>query len=281
MPLDRELSTPVNVRSAQSAARGSGATGYAAGGVLPSARIDNPVIGGTMKILVVDDHPLILAALGHVLKQLETAVEILDAQTAETGRKLAGEHPDLDLVLLDLSLPGTDGFALLEEFREQHPATPVVVLSASERPEDVVRALDLGAMGYVPKSASNEVMLQALRLVFSGGIYVPRSAIAELASEGSAAQRAGAAVGKVTPREIGLTDRQAEVLGLILQGLPNKLICRRLNLAEGTVKIHVAAILRALNVHNRTQAVIEASRLGLTIDGLLGPASPRPEAPRP
>ena len=234
-----------------------------------------------MKILVVDDHPLILAALGHVLKQLETAVEILDAPTAETGRQLVGEHPDLDLVLLDLSLPGTDGFALLEEFREQHPATPVVVLSASERPEDVLRALDLGAMGYVPKSAPNEVMLQALRLVFSGGIYVPRSAIAELASEGSAGQRPAAAAGKITPREIGLTDRQAEVLGLILQGLPNKLICRRLNLAEGTVKIHVAAILRALNVHNRTQAVIEASRLGLTIDGLLGPAAPRPTAPRP
>src|SRR5262249_29279509 len=179
-----------------------------------------PVIGGTMKILVVDDHPLILAALGHVLKQLETAVEILDAQTAETGRKLAGEHPDLDLVLLDLSLPGTDGFALLEEFREQHPATPVVVLSASERPEDVVRALDLGAMGYVPKSASNEVMLQALRLVFSGGIYVPRSAIAELASEGSAAQRPGAA-GKVTPREIGLTRRQGGGLRPLLPGGPH------------------------------------------------------------
>jgi DNA-binding NarL/FixJ family response regulator len=220
-----------------------------------------------MKILVVDDHPLILEALRYILHDLETAVDVLEAPNADTGRRLAEEHPDLDLLLLDLTLPGTNGFELLEEFRRDHPAVPVVVLSASERHEDVMRALDLGAMGYIPKSSPKEVMLQALRLVFSGGIYVPPAAITHQAA--AAPVRPAAPEGIVKPQDLGLTERQIEVLALILQGLPNKLICRQLNLAEGTVKIHVAAVLRALNVHNRTQAVIEASRLGLNLEGML------------
>jgi DNA-binding NarL/FixJ family response regulator len=220
-----------------------------------------------MKILVVDDHPLILEALHHVLRQLQADVEVLGAVTADEGRRLAALNPELDLLLLDLNLPGADGFALLEELRRSYPALPVVVLSASEQPEDVVRALDMGAMGYIPKTSSNEVMLQALRLVFSGGIYVPRAAIAESPPEPVARPRAPA-TSTITPHELGLTDRQAEVLAALLQGLPNKLICRKLDLAEGTVKIHVAAILRALGVHTRTQAVIQASRLGLTVDAM-------------
>jgi DNA-binding NarL/FixJ family response regulator len=228
-----------------------------------------------MKILVVDDHPLILEALHHVLKQLGTAVDVLDASTPAVGRKLAAEHPDLDLLVLDLTLPGVNGFELLEEFRQHYPAVPVVVLSASERPDDVMRALDMGAMGYIPKTSSKDVMLQALRLVFSGGIYVPPAAIAQAAT--APAAQTPQATGALAVQDLGLTERQMEVFALILQGLPNKLICRQLNLAEGTVKIHVAAILRALNVHNRTQAVIEASRLGLTIEGLMGvrPTDPR------
>jgi len=231
-----------------------------------------------MKILVVDDHPLILEALHHVLTQLEAVVTILDAQTAEAGRRLAAEHPDLDLLLLDLTLPGVNGFDLLGQLREEYPAVPVVVLSASERPQDVIRALDLGAMGYVPKTSSKEVMLQALRLVFSGGIYVPPAAITHQAATAPMPAVRSVTSSAMTPLDLGLTGRQIEVFALILQGLPNKLICRQLNLAEGTVKIHVAAILRALNVHNRTQAVIEASRLGLTIDGLMRHAA---EAPPP
>lgn len=230
-----------------------------------------------MKILVVDDHPLILEALRHLLKQLETVVEILDAPNAEAGRQLAAAHADLDLLLLDLTLPGVNGLDFLLELRQEYPAIPVVVLSASERPEDVMRALDLGAMGYIPKTSSKDVMLQALRLVLSGGIYVPPAAIAHQPPSPPARAVAGATI---APQQLGLTDRQMEVFALILQGLPNKLICRQLNLAEGTVKIHVAAILRALNVHNRTQAVIEASRLGLTIDGLLGRATPGPAGTR-
>jgi DNA-binding NarL/FixJ family response regulator len=216
-----------------------------------------------MKVLVVDDHPLILQALARVLKHLQADVQVLNAATASDGRAVLDEHPDADLLLLDLALPGTDGFELLAELRAAHPAVPVVVLSASERQVDVLRALDMGAMGYIPKTSSNAVLLQALRLVLSGGVYVPSAAVARGPEAARAASRA---------RDISLTRRQAEVLACMLQGLPNKLICRRLGLGEGTVKIHVAAILRALNVRNRTQAVIEASRRGFTIDRLPGEA---------
>jgi DNA-binding NarL/FixJ family response regulator len=125
-------------------------------------------------------------------------------------------------------------------------------------------------MGFIPKTSSNQVMLQALRLVLSGGVYLPPVALVH--HEGAETDLpTGSAVDsstgtRVTARELGLTGRQAQVLALILQGKPNKVICRELGLAEGTVKIHVAAILRALNVSTRTQAVIEASRLGLNLE---------------
>jgi len=225
-------------------------------------------------VLVVDDHPLILEALRHVLARLAIELEVFDAASAEAGRRLIDAHPDASLLLLDLTLPGADGFALLGAFRAAHPAVPVVVLSASERHVDVLRALDMGAMGYIPKRSPNPVMLQALRLVLSGGIYVPAAAIGPDPAVPRTPPAAAPAASRTTPRELGLTGRQAEVLGCILQGLPNKLICRRLALAGGTVKIHVAAILRALNVRNRTQAVIEASRLGITLDRLPRHAAP-------
>jgi len=227
-----------------------------------------------MKILVVDDHPLILEALHHVLRQLDSQVDVLDARTAEGGKALAASHPDAGLLLLDLGLPGADGFALLEELRTEHPDVPVVVLSGSDRREDILRAIDLGAMGYIPKTSSNQVMLQALRLVLSGGIYLPPIALTlrDTAAPAPRVEAAGPATVRTTPSDLGLTSRQAEVLALILEGRPNKDICRRLGLAEGTVKIHVAAILRALNVSTRTQAVIEASRIGLQLDSSVSTA---------
>jgi DNA-binding NarL/FixJ family response regulator len=150
----------------------------------------------------------------------------------------------------------------------------VVVLSASDQREDIMRSIDLGAMGFIPKTSSNPVMLQALRLVLSGGVYLPPVALGPRA--GIAAPpptRAADPAPGTSARDLGLTARQAQVLQLILQGKPNKVICRELGLAEGTVKIHVAAILRALNVSTRTQAVIEASRLGLHPEPVV-PAAP-------
>lgn len=221
-----------------------------------------------MKILIVDDHPLIRDAVRHVLTQLDRNVEVLDAETCnEAGERIAA-HPDLDLVLLDLSLPGSSGLSALESLRQQYPSVPVVVLSARDEPGVVLRALDAGAMGFIPKTSSNELMLSALRLVFSGGVYVPPQALSGDPPASSPAPGAAAPSG-VTPSEIGLTERQTEVLALMLQGKPNKVICRELNLAEGTVKIHVTAILKALGATNRTQAVIAASRIGLRIGNLM------------
>jgi len=224
-----------------------------------------------MKILIVDDHPLIREAVKHVLAQLDRDVQVLDAENCADANELIAANADLDLVLLDLSLPGSSGLSALESLREQHPSVPVVVLSARDEPDIVVRALDAGAMGFIPKTSSNELMLSALRLVFSGGVYVPPQALASDPEQGQSpitAPGTGPATG-MAPSEIGLTERQTEVLALMLQGKPNKVICRELNLAEGTVKIHVTAILKALGATNRTQAVIAASRLGLRIGNLM------------
>jgi DNA-binding NarL/FixJ family response regulator len=218
-----------------------------------------------VKILVVDDHPLIREALRQVLLALDGAVELLEAQTGEEALALMSENPDISLVLLDLALPGADGFETLRQVRGKFPAVPVVVLSASEQPESVIRALDGGAMGFIPKSASSQLLIQALRLVLSGGIYLPPEVLRKQGALSSAARQIATPAQLRDPREIGLTERQIQVLALLVQGKPNKLICRALNLAEGTVKIHVTAILKVLGVTTRTQAVIAVSKLGLKL----------------
>jgi DNA-binding NarL/FixJ family response regulator len=229
-----------------------------------------------VKILVVDDHPLILEALRQVLRQLDNEVEVHAAETAADARRLVAAHEDADLLLLDLNLPGVEGLSLLTELRTQYPAVPVVVVSASDQREDLIRVIDLGAMGFIPKSSANQVMLGALRLVLSGGVYLPPAALTALRPAPVPHPRpATAPDGRLSPRDLGLTDRQAQVLAQMLQGKPNKLISRELDLAESTVKIHVAAVLRALHVTSRTQAVIEASRLGLAVDALAFTSPPR------
>jgi DNA-binding NarL/FixJ family response regulator len=220
-----------------------------------------------MKILVVDDHPLILEALKQVLRDLDPEIDVLEARDAQQAVDQALMHPDLSLVLLDLALPRKHGFELLSELREASPDVPVVVLSASEDRDTVLRAINDGAMGFIPKTSRTDVLLAALRLVFTGGVYLPSSAFA--AQVGIVSEPRVPAPAVRSPREVGLTERQAQVLALLVQGKSNKLICRALDLAEGTVKIHVTAILRALNVTNRTEAVVAVSRLGLRLDTLI------------
>jgi len=178
--------------------------------------------------------------------------------------QIIAEHPDLDLILLDLNLPDRDGFSVLTELSERYPAISVVVLSAQQDRGSVVRALDLGALGFIPKSGQREVMVSALQLVFAGGIYIPpeilardQSSVQQPSEKQPAANRP-----KVSPADLGLTERQLDVLSLMMQGKSNKAICRILNLAEPTVKNHVTAILKALKVSNRTEAVIAVGELG-------------------
>jgi DNA-binding NarL/FixJ family response regulator len=179
---------------------------------------------------------------------------------------------DFDLVLLDLQLGDADGFDLLVEFRAAYPALPVVVVSASDRASDVIRSIDQGAMGFVPKRASNDTLFEALHMVMSGGIYVPPMNIGaengftrpdsrnDLNVVGREA--AGSEFQKQPSlASLGLTPRQTDVLALLLQGNPNKLIARELGLSVETVKDHVAAVLRALGVSSRTQAVLAVSQM--------------------
>jgi DNA-binding NarL/FixJ family response regulator len=187
---------------------------------------------------------------------------VLGAQNVSDALGIAMQHPDLELILLDLGLPDNHGLDALHQFREQHPGIPVVVLSASEDPNIVLRAVDAGAMGFIPKASKNNVLVSALRLVLSGAVYLPPEVLLQASASGTQL-RGRATASPPTFRDIGLTERQAQVLHLLIQGKSNKLICRELGLAEGTVKIHVTAILKALGVLNRTQAVVAVGRLGL------------------
>ena len=215
-----------------------------------------------MRILFVDDHPLMADALRLAMSALEREAEVSSAGDLEKGLELAAAGPEFDLVLLDLGLPGCSGLQALERFRERQPALPVVVFSASSEPALITGALDRGAMGYIPKTAPREVLVGAVRLVISGGVYVPAEA---RAAQAPALARAGRP-GPASAGELRLSGRQSEVLSLLLKGLPNKLIAQRLSISENTTKIHVSAVLHALGVSNRTEALVAASRLGLRLD---------------
>lgn len=217
-----------------------------------------------MKFLVVDDHVLIREALRGVLREVEEQATILEAANSLQAMRLVELHPDLAFILLDIGLPDRDGFTVLTELRQRYPAISVVILSGNNDRNSVMKALDLGALGFIPKSGQREVMLNALRLVFSGGIYIPPEILArppgglgEAPAPAPAESRASP-----SPADLGLTARQLEVLALIMRGKSNKAICRALSLAEPTVKNHVTAILKSLKANNRTEAVIAANALG-------------------
>jgi DNA-binding NarL/FixJ family response regulator len=220
-----------------------------------------------MKFLLVDDHALIREALRGVLRELDDGATIFEASRWGDAARLLAEHSDLALVLLDLGLPDRDGFAALKDVRANHPKIPIVILSANCDRGTVVKALDLGAVGFIPKSGEREVMLSALRLVFSGGVYIPP----EILSRSEAPGGTGASTtsghrwegpAPASPADLGLTARQVDVLALMMRGKSNKAICRILDLAEPTVKNHVTAILKALKASNRTEAVIMVGALG-------------------
>ena len=203
-----------------------------------------------VKILLADDHALFREGMRHVLSQLDQSVEVLEAGNFAEALERAATADDIGLVLLDLAMPGKDGFAALDTLSRQYPFLPIVVLSASESRADMQRALDGGAMGFIPKAATAPVMLSALRLVLAGGIYVPPELI-------------GGGVPAPTATESRLTPRQLDVLAGVIEGKSNKIIAAELNLTVATVKAHITAAFKVLNVTSRTQAVLAAERLGL------------------
>lgn len=208
-----------------------------------------------MKTLLADDHPLMREGVRQVLVQLEPQVEIIDAHDYPSLFAQTAAHPDLDLALVDLNMPGFVGMQGITQYRSRFPDIPLVVLSASESPHDIQSALEAGALGYIPKAAPTAVMLAALRQVLAGDIYVPNCL------GNSNGLHASAPADFATLQHSGLTARQLEVARLLAQGSANKAIAGMLDMSESTVKVHIAAIFRVFGVTNRTEAVLAIQRL--------------------
>ena len=220
-----------------------------------------------MKIIVVEDHALVREGLVRLLAQLQEQIVVRDCADFMAARDLLEDDGPFDLLLLDLALPGIDGFAALEILSQRFPALPVVVLSAFDDPPTITRVMNLGASGFIPKTYSGEALLAALHKVLHGVVYRPDglSAGARLADTlPLVPMEAGA-----QPATLGLTGRQAQVLALLVRGLSNREIATRLGLSEGTVKIHATAIFKALGVSSRTQALVAVARYGVDFEKIL------------
>ena len=201
-----------------------------------------------MKVLLADDHPLFREGIRHILAQLDPAITMVEAHTVREALELIEGHDDIELILLDLNMPGADGFDGFQRIWCANPTLPIVILSASEEPRDIETAMELGAAGYIPKSSTSRTMLSALNLVLEGGTYSPRIAVGQ--------RRGGESV------ERALSKRQRQVLKLMADGLSNKAIAEQLFISEATVKGHVSTIFQTLEVDNRVQAINKGKASG-------------------
>lgn len=218
------------------------------------------------EFLVVDDHALVRTGLVLTLQSLDAGSVVHEACDINEALRAIRNHPGIDLVVTDLHLPVIDGLAGLSLMRQVRPQLRVVVITAQYTERDVDLAMARGAAGFVPKSYSSREISQVLQRVLDGGFYRPLDH-SQLHGPATLPPEPGVHADSDT-QTLGsglLTDRQMQVLALLVQGKPNKIICDELNLAPGTVKIHISSVLRALHVSNRTQAVLEAARLGLKL----------------
>ncbi len=209
-------------------------------------------------ILIADDHPLFREALKGCVARLLPNARIIEADSAEALFAAAEQHPGADLLLLDLNMPGTQGFSALVHLRATQPQLPIVIVSAREDPITIQRALDHGASGFIPKSATVAIISDAIDAVLTGGEWSP------------APSRSNRGVGpeeaQIARRVRELTPQQFRVLAMLSEGLLNKQIAHALDVSEATVKAHMTAIMRKLGAHNRTQAVLMVSQLAADPD---------------
>lgn len=219
-----------------------------------------------LKLLVVEDHALVREGLVRLLGQMEPGVTVLESPDFESALNVLDTEGEFDLVLLDLALPGIDGFAGLDILRRRYPAMPVAVVSAFDDVPTITRVLNLGASGFIPKAFSGEALLSAVREVLDGNIFRPtgQSAAPTLDAETPIPPVKNG----VRPDEVGLTDRQAQVLALMVRGLTNREIADQLGLSEGTVKIHATAVFKTLDVSSRTQALVAVARYGIDFESV-------------
>lgn len=208
-------------------------------------------------VIVADDHPLFRSAIKEALASLHAATRFLEASSFESLQQLVETHSEVDLVLLDLHMPGVSGFAGLVYLRSKYPSVPVVMVSATEDPLVIRRALEHGAAGYIPKSAGIEVIGEAIAAVLQGEVWSPELIARDLPGRNVSEL-------ELAERMAGLTPQQFKVLMMMSRGLLNKQIAHELAVSEATVKAHVTAIMAKLQVSNRTQAVLAAQQLSVS-----------------
>jgi DNA-binding NarL/FixJ family response regulator len=205
-------------------------------------------------LIIADDHPLFRGALREAVGGLFQGVKIAEAGSFEEVARELDRGTDVDLVLLDLTMPGVRGFSGLIYLRAQYPAVPVVVVSANEDPTVIRRCMDFGASGFIPKTAGIEAMRAAVGQVLAGGVWIPPDIDLDRAADAGSAE--------LIARLSTLTPQQVRVLMMLSEGLLNKQIAYELGVSEATIKAHVSAILQKLGVDSRTQAVIAVARIG-------------------
>ncbi len=218
-----------------------------------------------MKILLADDHALIREGFERTLTALEKDMNFVHAKDRESVLTQLELHQDIDVILLDLFMPGVKGFDLLSEVCDKYSNTPVIVISGTEDPRYMRKSIDNGASGFIPKSAPTDIMMSAIQLVQNGGVYIPADMLQKrtLARNESGNAPSQTLANEIREAATKLTARQKEVLELMGHGKSNKEIARELNVSDHTIKIHVAAVLRLLNAANRTEAVVMSQNAGI------------------
>ncbi|WP_240539851.1 response regulator [Salinarimonas soli] len=219
------------------------------------AQETSPTTGGAT-IIIADDHPLFRGALRQAIGPLLADASVIEAGSLDELAETLQRGAEADLILLDLSMPGVQGFSGLIFLRAQHPDVPVVIVSATEDPTVIRRAIEFGASGFIPKTLPIERIGEAIRSVLDGGVWVPAEIDLNAPDDKEAAD--------LVRRVATLTPQQVRVLMMLSEGLLNKQIAYELSVSEATVKAHVSAILQKLGVESRTQAVIAASKIGAT-----------------
>ena len=214
-----------------------------------------------IKLLVIEDHALVREGLVQTLRQLADEVDISAVAGYDGAVAQLENAGSFDLALLDLGLPGIDGLSCLKAFRKRYPAMPVVILSAFDDAQTVDRAMKSGAASFVPKTYSSERLLTVLREVLAGQVFTPDPVPAASVAISPPLKASGG----VDPADFGLSERLAEVLGLMASGKSNRDIAKLLGLTEGTVKVHMTRIFKALRVTSRTQAMVVVNRRGIKV----------------
>ena len=233
-----------------------------------------------MKILIADDHELFLKGLEFILRENFQNVELTTAQNYTEIFSIIEEKNDFDLIITDLAMPGANWLTAVNKIHTQLSETPIIIISAVFDKEILQQTLDIGVSGYIPKTSSNGLIVSAINLVLAGGVYIPHELLYSPNNTQPSTEKQKEYIAPLKTLEKlntdtsgmshkGLTERQIDIVKCIAEGLSNKQIAYKLNLTEGTVKVHITVILKVLNVKNRTSAVIEAAKRGYISDNIL------------